>query len=294
MHMVGTVEIKKKLKTHSFLVKCIRIFSVPLLNHLPPKILQALMRTTSHDAHVVIKNPGSTIALEVMYTRHSRNIFKRGLLQGLADLFWHHCVSQPKALRNRLLIVENTFEEELIRIFKTGSRSISIYTLGGGSARALIQTTSKLATQYPCEYITVSCIDKDQKALEFGSALANEYDLTHTFRWIHGNAKHLDTYAPSASVDIIEMVGLLDYFSDDSATELLKKIYAVLKPGGLFIFANVHPNNEMPFVLHLGWPPMYYRREQDLRDLIKNAGFHKSSDIVFEPLRIHMIATARK
>ena len=46
-----------------------------------------------------------------MYTRYDRRLFSRGILQGLADLFWHHCISQPKAIRNRLKLVEINLEE---------------------------------------------------------------------------------------------------------------------------------------------------------------------------------------
>ena len=105
----------KNLENHSLLTKFIRIFTVPLLNNLPASLIQKVMKLSSHDARKVLESVGSTHALEVMYTRYHRSLFHRGFLNGIADLFWHHGVSQPKALRNRLKIVEEKIEEEILR-----------------------------------------------------------------------------------------------------------------------------------------------------------------------------------
>jgi len=104
----------KNLEKHNLFVKFVRIFTVPILNSLPANFLQVFMKTSSYDAEVVLENVGSAKALEVMYGRYRRNIFSRGAMQGFADLFWHHFVSQPKGVRNRLKIVENNLDKEIL------------------------------------------------------------------------------------------------------------------------------------------------------------------------------------
>lgn len=56
------------LETHGLVTKFIRIFSIPLMNHISPRTLQKLMKATSQNAGTVVKNTGSTHALEAMYT----------------------------------------------------------------------------------------------------------------------------------------------------------------------------------------------------------------------------------
>src|SRR4030042_2771110 len=99
---------KKNLEKHGILSKVIRIFSVPLLNNLPDFFIKKMLAKTTRDGKVVLEQGGSTHALETMYTRQERRLFSRGILQGFADLFWQHCLSQPKAIRNRLKIVKRT------------------------------------------------------------------------------------------------------------------------------------------------------------------------------------------
>lgn len=113
--MKTVVASYKNLEGHSLFEKFVRFFTVPVLNVLPAKFLQKFMRTSSSDAEVVLDNLGSAKALEVMYGRYKRNIFSRGIIQGFADLFWHHFTSQPKGVRNRLKIVENYLDKEICR-----------------------------------------------------------------------------------------------------------------------------------------------------------------------------------
>lgn len=138
--METTIAEDKKLERHNLFVKFIRIFSVPILNGLPAIFLRRFMKNSSHDAEIVLDNVGSAWALEIMYGRYRRNLFSRGITQGIADLFWHHFVSQSKSVRNRLKIVENSLEKEILRIIEQkGEKKISILTIGGGQPEELLR-----------------------------------------------------------------------------------------------------------------------------------------------------------
>ena len=285
------------LETHSLLVKIIRFFSVPIMNKISPNSLQKMMRATSHDARTVVENSGSTAALEAMYSRHQRSLFSRGIFQGIADLFWHHCISQPKALRNRLKLVEKNLELEIFKIFKEKKNiedTIKILSVGGGSAKALIHSIHRLIKGGHNLKLMVINIDKDMRAIEMGKKLSIKYNLQDIFQWINDDARNIDSLVGKGSIDIVEMAGLLDYFSKQSGAQLIKKVFDILKVGGLFIVANVHPNEEMPFVDHLGWPKMYYRYPNDLINILKAGNFFGDSQIIFEPLRVHIIARVYK
>lgn len=287
---------KRYLETHGFISKLLRILIVPLLNNLPAKIVQMIMRLSSHDARIVLEQKGSTHALEVMYTRYHRSLFSQGVLRGFADLFWHHIVSQPKALRNRLKIVEENLEIEIKKLLNSTltKEEIRILTVGGGSARAIFQTLQKVNTERADTPIKVINIDKDEKAIEFGRTMAEKSLLHPKFEWINSDAQSILYFIEKDSIHIVEMVGLLDYFSEEKGVEVISQIHKVLKPGGLFIVANVYPNSETSFVTKTGWPHMYYRRPADVERILHKAKFSAEPLIIFEPLKVHLIALVRK
>ena len=284
----------KTLEKHGLLVKIIRILSVPLLNSLPAELIQKLMKKTSSDAKTVVQHGGSTHALEVMYTRYQRGLFSRGIFQGFADLFWHHCVSQPKALRNRLKIVEKIIQEEISRKAQINTdKKILLLSVGSGSSRAMMHTLNNIPDKKLRNRTRVINIDKSQKAIDLGKQIVEYFNLQNNFKWLNDDARNIKEYIGRATIDIAEMVGLLDYFSDEKGTEVIKQIYEALKDNGLIVIANVYPNREQPFVHKTGWPKMYYRRPEELNNLLEKAGFREIT-IIFEPLKCHIIATARK
>jgi len=286
----------KNLEVHGLLVRFVRFFSVPILNSLPSVFLQRFMRTSSHNAGVILDNLGSARALEVLYSRYRKNIFSRGVMQGIVDLFWHHFVSQPKGVRNRLQIVENNLDKEILRIVKEKKeKNISIVTIGGGSARGIVEVLDKYSDKLKDWKVSIINLDKSSKAIELGKELAEEFGLYDNFKWINDLAQNVKFSVADNSVDVVEMVGLLDYFRDEKSIEVFKQIYDILKKGGLFMVGNIVPNKEQSFISKLGWPKMYYRQAIDLSRLLIKSGFlEEKGEIVFEPLKNHIIAIIRK
>lgn len=286
----------KKLEKHNLFVKFVRIFSVPILNSLPAVFLQRFMKNSSYDAEVVLDNVGSAWALEVMYGRYRRKLFSRGIAQGVADLFWHHFVSQPKGVRNRLKIVENNLDKEILRIInEKKEKKINIVTIGGGSARGIVEVLNKNSDQLKSWNISVINIDKSIKAIELGKELAKEFGLYNNFKWINDLAQNVKLFIADNSVDIVEMVGLLDYFRNEKAKEVFTKIYDILRKDGLFMVGNIVPNKEQSFISRMGWPKMYYRSTSDLVRLLEEAGFSKKmGEIIFEPLKNHIVGVIKK
>lgn len=293
-----SLSFNDKLETHNFLTKFVRLFSVPLLNSIPAFLMQKTMKKTSHDAATVVHKGGSTHALEAMYTRYHRSFFSRGFIQGVSDFFWHHIVSQPKAIRNRLRIVKNNLREKSLFLIKKRERDridipIAILSIAGGSSRSIIHMIADMRSEgilYPIEVVTV---DKDKSALDIGLRVAKENKVSESFNWITGKATEISEMMPCKQFDIVEIVGLLDYFQNERAVRLIKNARAMLRDSGCLIAANVTPNNEMEFVKKTGWPEMYYRSNHEFEKIFYEAGFSKVS-IVIEPLGVHLIAVAEK
>jgi len=286
------------LESHNMFEGVVRIFSVPFLNSLPASLIQNVMKKTSRDAGKVTESGGSTHALEVMYTRYHRKFFSRGVFQGIADYFWHHIIDQSSALRNRLKIVHkilfNSIDEIIAERNLVGDLSpVAILSIAGGSSRALLSSLVEIragGSDFPVEIYT---IDKDKLALDVGARLASEQRLSKNFHWIHGNARDVKHLVPDKKFDLVEIVGLLDYFNDERASRLLGVAYSVMKDSAYIVVANVRPNPEIPFVHKTGWPAMIYRQPEDMVNLLTNAGF-KEVDTILEPVGVHIIALAKK
>ena len=73
----------KKLEKHNLVEKTIRGFTLPLLNNIPSSVVKKVLAGTNKDGKVVIKKGGSARSLEVLYTRHDRKLFSRGIFQGI-------------------------------------------------------------------------------------------------------------------------------------------------------------------------------------------------------------------
>jgi chemotaxis methyl-accepting protein methylase len=286
----------KGLEKNNYFVDFVRFFTIPILNNLPESFLQKFMKSSSNDAVIVMENVGSAKALEVMYGRYRRKIFSRGIIQGLADLFWHHFVAQTKGVRNRLKIVKDNLEKEIINILQNKKdKEIKILTIGGGSARGIVEVLDKYSEQLKGWNISVINIDKSTKAIELGKELAKEFNMYEKFEWINDLAQNVKFLVKENSVDIVEMVGLLDYFRDDRSKEVFTQIRSTLKENGLFMVGNIVPNKEQPFIIKMGWPKMYYRFAPDLSRLLIESGFSKEKgEIIIEPLQNHIVAIIKK
>ena len=288
-----------RLRRHNLFVKMIRIFSVPIMNSLPAPLIKRMMRKSSKDAATVVAKGGSTHALEAMYTRHHRKLFSRGTLQGIADYFWHHIISQPEALRNRLKVVAEVIKSCVVELANrkdkdSDANPVRILSIAGGSARSIIRTIVDLQEKNLNCQIEVTVLDKDQSALEVGGNISKEAGVSKNFQWVHGQARDVKMLLPDKTFDIVEIVGLLDYFPDERAKRLLKVVGEVIKSGGVIVVANVIPNPEIPFVHKTGWPEMIYRKPEELRKLLSDAGFTKEINLITESLGVHCVALAYK
>lgn len=288
-------KLSHKLETHSIPVKIVRVVTVPALNLLPKGVIQLFMKKSNKDAGTVVAKGGTTHALEAMYGRSQRKLFSRGIPQGISDLFWHHLISQPKSLRNRLKVVQRVMEEKVMLLLdKYGRKEVSILSIAGGSSRSIMYTLDNLKKKGLHERVKVITIDKDAAALDVGRKIAEGLDLHRNFEWVHGTASQVSTLFPSKKFDIVEIVGLLDYFDFDRAVRLMTMSRELLNDNGFIIIANVIPNREKPFVHKTGWPAMFYRKPEEVERLIKAAGFTCSDDVIVEPLEIHCVGIGQK
>src|SRR3989344_5844591 len=101
--------------------------------------------------------------------------------------------------------------------------------------------------------------------------------------------------SPKDRFDVIEIVGLLDYFIDDKVVETFRGINELLQDGGIMIASNVNHNSEEKFITKVIDWPMIYRTSEELAELANKAGFdYNKMKVFYEPLKVHGMVIAKK
>lgn len=270
---------------HNFLLLSLRVLSINFVTKIFTK--------SSHDANYVRDNATSHKALEVTYNFEPQIVFRNGFLDGFFTYIWHH-LYYAKATRNRLKLVKKLLKGYINEIIKT-KNEINIMSLGSGSARAVLEVIEELNNKG----ITFNFlgVDKNEEALKYCEDLARSMNIKANLILVNDKVTNIHNIIQNNNFipDIIEMVGLLDYFTVDKSTELVSKIYSSIKSGTFFVTCNIKMNYEEHFFTKVVNWPMLYKTEKDMVNILTNGGFKKESLVVIlEPLRVHILVSACK
>ncbi len=225
-------------------------------------------------------------ALEDIYTYSRTESRGKGLFERIfTDILFHFV--NAKGVRNRLRVIERELQKVIISLHK---KRVHIMSLGSGSARAILETISVKTNGVVCD---VTMVDKSRAALMYSQKIAAALGLDGNLVWVKGLLEEFIKNGKDHPPDIVEMAGIMDYFSEDTAVEVLKQIHRLLLPGGALITCNICVNPERQFLEKvLGWY-MVYRDAGQLARIMKQAGFQEFK-IIQEPLSIHNIVIGHK
>lgn len=281
-----------KYETENLLGKLIRRYLwLPFITHFPKA--DRFFAMSSNEADLVQKNVASHKALEIIYSFDGKMNFEKGLWNGFWNYVWQNH-QNAKAVRNRLKLVEKELKK-ILKIISQDMPEIRLLTLGAGSARAIIRSIKTIQPEISHLKLKIVAIDKNPEAIKDSQKLAQEYKVEHLFSWINEEVNNLDKFLADYKPNIIEMIGLLDYFSDEEAINLFKTIYNLLPLGGYFFTCNIKNNIERNLVSKVvGWP-LIYRDEEELINIMSQSGFKNNNiKIISEPLNIHLVVIAKK
>lgn len=280
-------------ETNSILKKIINFFLVPILNLLPSGF-QKLIKKSHRQTGEVIENATTYKAIEILYNYGYQHESKK-LTQKIMHKIWFD-FNNSKAIRNRLKLVKRELKKSIDKLSNCQS-NINLLSIASGSARAVIEVLSQL--KLPNNKIFVKFLDKNNDANKHSQKLArsylgsnlNNYDLD----WITDTISGFSKYYRGQKVDIVEMVGILDYFNDNQVLKTFSLIFDNLSDNGVLITSNISDNKERKFITKIiGWP-MIYRTAEDLIELALRAGFDdKKIKVIYEPLKIHGLLIAIK
>ncbi|HRV04569.1 MAG TPA: class I SAM-dependent methyltransferase [Candidatus Ratteibacteria bacterium] len=270
---------------HTVFVNFFRIFLISLLDILPASWCRKIFLFCSNGketrAKTCVSAAKSYKALEAIYT------FEKKKARGM-DYFWGTILSNSCAIRNRLLLTKQQIKQAIEEVAAEKAK-VSVLSLASGSSRAIIEVLAELEKNIR-DKTFVKFVDISREALDYSRNLVKLYkiDCDGRLEWQQGSIG--SRIWDSSNYDIVEMVGILDYFDDERALKLLKLVYDNLAVGGRLVTCNIMPNIEKPFVTKgLDWP-MIYRSPDHLKKIVKQVGF--DVEIIVEPLQVHALCVA--
>lgn len=279
-------------ETNSLIQRAINIVLTPILNNLPSSI-QGLIKKTNHSAKKVIEEATTHEAIEVLY-KNGEPEKAKNFFQKFFYYIWFS-TENPKAVRNRLRLVERELKNA-IKENIANERAVNILSIAAGSSRAILDSLDDSIPEG--EKIFITFLDKSDAANQYSKRLTSEknYPPNYQFRWINSTASNFPQYYKGLPLpNIVEVVGLFDYFDNEQILKLFSLIHNSLSKDGVFITSNIVDNRERKFVTNVvGWK-MIYRNPEDFYKLAVKAGFDSSKiRFFYEPLKIHFVMVAKK
>lgn len=285
--MDGSLDLEK----NGIIRKFFNLFFIPFINSLP-KSFKHLIKKTNKAAATVIDNATNHKALEVLYSKGE--LFSAKKLTGNFFKYVWFNLNNSKAVRNRLKFVKRELRNHLQNI-STFDRDIEIISIASGSSRAIIETV-KAGEYLKDTKLSITFLDKNEHAITYSKNLSTEIShLPIKLNWINDSVGNFLRSLPEKRFDIVEIVGLLDYFTDYKVIETFAGIYKILEPGGVLITSNISHNSEEKFITKVIDWPMIYRTPDEMASLANKAGFdYNNMKAFYEPLRIHGMVVAKK
>lgn len=286
------IEDGKAYEKHGFLKKIyFYFFWLPFINLLPKNLCKWIF-VSSNDHTKAIRETSKTYkSLELMYQYYKQPIV--GAKEKLLSSFWESSVINAGALRNRLVLTKKELRNAIQERMNGSSRKIRILSVASGSARAVIEAIAEL--KLVGSAIEVRLVDISRSALDYSKGLASEFGVSSSVELIRADVRDVSKYCNGWKPDIIEMVGLLDYFHQPEAIQLVSALYDSLAASGALITCNVNDNPEREFVTDVVNWAMVYRSRCQMAEVLLEGGFHpKDCTIFYEPFLIHGLAVANK
>lgn len=202
--------------------------------------------------------------------------------------FWYG-MTQGAAVRNRFRMVLEVLRSVIRERYQTTNDTVILVSIACGSAAASLEAAADANAQgIPIE---VHLVDKDEAALAHAKAVAEQLGIENLVHYYHESAR---VFLERGNVrpDIVEVAGLLDYFTAEAFGRLCGAIHAALKTGGTLVATNVAQHWHQAFlVIVMGWK-MIHRSRRTFKSLL-GQHFH-SVQVVTDPLGGHHLGICKK
>lgn len=224
-------------------------------------------------------------ALDIIY---NYSFGGKRTIGGRVDDFWIGMIN-AQAVRNRLKVVKQELRKAILA--HADKEEVRLLSLACGSAQGVIEVIAELKAEGIRTRVLL--LDSDLTALDYAEKLAFRHGVFDQVETVCGNVLRSAGISRKFQPDVVEMLGMLDYLSSETAIKLIGNIRRSLKVNGVFLTCNIAPNAEMHFLRHvINWDDMIYRSSGELAEIIEGAGF-TDYVILYEPHGIHGVVVAQ-
>jgi len=202
-----------------------------------------------------------------------------------------------QAVRNRRTVITAKIKNKIDSIPE--GKVLKILSVACGPACELVDLiTNKEAIQK----IELTLLDQDELALEEARStvfqIEKQFGLKIHVNYLQDSIRTIMRDKQWAQrigqFDFIYSMGLFDYLTTLVGTVLINKLFNLLKDNGNLLIGNYHYENlSRRFLEYLHDWVLFYRNEEEMRDLLADSGA-KEINVFFEETRCQMFLEARK
>ena len=193
-----------------------------------------------------------------------------------------------RSFRNRFLASRDELAQFLCQ--RSGVE-LSILSVPCGIPRDLVEGAA-IARQRGADLskVTFHGLDLDPEVLRKATRFAEGNGLKN-FRALEGDAVCGSSYP--AAANFISSTGLAEFLDDEKLGILYGRVFATLRPGGLFLSSGMQRRAISEYLLKIAELRVHYRNAERLAELARAAGFAKVRAST-DDLGIQSILVARK
>ncbi len=225
---------------------------------------------------------GDYLTIDLIY---QQKINSSGLGEKWDELF--HRFEAPQAVRNR----KAYFIATINKLVEEKPGNISILNLASGPCRDVAECLESLnghATR-----IELHCIDIDREAIKYAEKMVEPYADKAKIVFERQN---IFRFKASRKYDLVWSGGLFDYLEDDTAVDVIKRMWNCTNDGGKMIVGNFHPSNtSRNYMEWCGQWFLIHRSDEELTNLFLKAGIPQVAiSIDREPIGACIFGVASK
>ncbi|MEW6535456.1 MAG: methyltransferase [Candidatus Auribacterota bacterium] len=253
----------------------------PIINYvIPAPMMKRMLENSKSDlAHESLRAAGSWKCMQLSYDNLPPKDFIDKCVLELGSF--------PAGLRNRKKLSVKMMVELLNRY--KGKEHIIVVGIGSGRADNALEAIKASGLKNVKGYF----FDLDDDAMEPGRKLAASLGLSKNISYVKADAITIKEHLPE-NADMLKLIGIIEYLSDEQIATLLKVGFANLNKGGTVLTHAIEPAHGItPFLKRIFKLDLIYRTPEQVQKLLTGAGF-EILEVKPEPLNIYTLVTAVK
>ena len=249
----------------------------PFANYMPAGMIRGLLRLTeSQLAAANWSDPGGWRSMVISY---------EGKPKQFADKLLVGAGSVPTALRNRRRLTGR-----LLAGLIDGANTDDAHVLCLAAGPGITVIDALTEAKNPAH---ATLVDISPDAFDYGCTLAAQKGVVDRVRYVLGDVRNIHDLLDTPP-DVVTMVGICEYLTDEQITEIVQAAAGVMPPGTAILFNSIcdaHGTDRFfrrVFGLHLN-----HRTVEHLQGLVGQAGFGQFTALP-EPIGVYNVIMGRR